>query len=63
MEQHGREKAVELFEQHLLGSPALLQQVQAELRGKDLMCWCRLDQACHADVLLRIANQQQQFQP
>ena len=26
------------------------------LRGKDLACWCRLDQPCHADVLLEIAN-------
>jgi hypothetical protein len=26
------------------------------LRGKHLVCWCRLDQACHADVLLEIAN-------
>ena len=26
------------------------------LRGKDLMCWCPLDQPCHADVLLEIAN-------
>lgn len=28
-----------------------------ELRGKDLACWCPLDQPCHADVLLRLANQ------
>jgi hypothetical protein len=28
----------------------------AELRGKDLACWCRLDQACHADVLLELSN-------
>ena len=28
-----------------------------ELRGKDLACWCRLDQECHADVLLELANQ------
>lgn len=28
----------------------------ADLRGKDLMCWCPLDQPCHADVLLEIAN-------
>ena len=28
----------------------------AELRGKDLCCWCPLDQPCHADVLLEIAN-------
>lgn len=27
-----------------------------ELRGKDLMCWCPLDQPCHADVLLELAN-------
>lgn len=27
-----------------------------ELRGHDLACWCPLDQACHADVLLEIAN-------
>lgn len=26
------------------------------LRGKDLACWCPLDQPCHADVLLEIAN-------
>lgn len=25
-----------------------------ELRGKDLACWCGLDQACHADVLLEL---------
>lgn len=27
-----------------------------ELRGKDLACFCPLDQPCHADVLLRLAN-------
>lgn len=26
------------------------------LRGKNLACWCPLDAACHADVLLEIAN-------
>ena len=26
------------------------------LRGKDLVCWCPIDQPCHADVLLEIAN-------
>lgn len=26
------------------------------LRGKNLACWCRLDQSCHADVLLDLAN-------
>jgi hypothetical protein len=27
----------------------------APLRGKDLACWCPLDQPCHADVLLEWA--------
>jgi hypothetical protein len=33
-----------------------IDDVRRELRGKDLACWCRLDQACHATVLLEIAN-------
>lgn len=28
----------------------------APLRGRDLVCWCPLDQPCHADVLLELAN-------
>jgi len=27
-----------------------------ELTGKNLACWCPLDQPCHADVLLELAN-------
>lgn len=27
-----------------------------ELRGKDLACWCPLDQPCHADILIIEAN-------
>ena len=30
--------------------------VRTELRGHDLACWCPLDEACHADVLLEVAN-------
>lgn len=28
----------------------------SELRGKDLVCYCPLDQPCHADILLELAN-------
>lgn len=31
-------------------------EIRAELAGRDLACWCPLDQPCHADVLLEIAN-------
>lgn len=27
-----------------------------ELRGKNLACWCRSGEPCHADVLLELAN-------
>jgi len=29
-----------------------------ELRGKNLACWCKPNERCHADVLLRLANDQ-----
>lgn len=28
----------------------------ADLRGKNLACWCKLGEPCHADVLLELAN-------
>lgn len=27
-----------------------------ELRGKNLACWCKPGEPCHADVLLEVAN-------
>lgn len=27
-----------------------------ELRGKNLACWCKVGEPCHADVLLELAN-------
>lgn len=34
---------------------ALLGRIE-ELRGKDLACFCPLEEPCHASVLLEIAN-------
>lgn len=28
--------------------------IRKALRGRDLACWCPLDQPCHADVLLEL---------
>jgi hypothetical protein len=36
--------------------PPRVTEIQRELRGKDLACFCALDMPCHADVLLEIAN-------
>jgi hypothetical protein len=49
------EKAVRAYEYNL--AVILEGWDVSELRGKNLACWCRLDQACHADVLLRLANE------
>lgn len=52
-----RTQAVEWFRWYMDQVPDFRAQVQSELRGKNLACWCPLDQPCHADVLLEIANQ------
>lgn len=44
-------EAVNRFRRHMFRQWDL-----TELAGKDLACWCPLDQSCHADVLLEIAN-------
>jgi hypothetical protein len=31
-------------------------EIRETLAGRDLACWCPLDQPCHADVLLELAN-------
>jgi hypothetical protein len=37
-------------------------EARAELRGKNLACWCDVHfEYCHADILLRIANQPSQI--
>ena len=54
------ERAVELFrmalELRFHRHPAHLQDLQWDLRGRDLACWCPLDAPCHGDVLLELAN-------
>lgn len=32
-------------------------EIRSELRGKNLACWCKPGEPCHADVLLQLANE------
>ena len=50
-----REEVIQLYEMWLLERPELVARAKEELRGKRLGCFCAPD-ACHGDVLLRIAN-------
>jgi hypothetical protein len=52
-----RSRVIELYEQHLKKRPDLIAAAKLELRGRDLVCWCA-PLPCHADVLLRIANEE-----
>jgi len=49
-------ETVDRYRAWLLGCPYMLHEARKTLRGKDLACWCQLDQPCHADVLLELAN-------
>lgn len=49
------EQAVAMFRDWLKQRPDWVEAARRELAGRDLVCWCRLDKACHADVLLRVA--------
>ena len=37
--------------------PELVKDMREELAGRDLACWCSLDQACHADILLELIGE------
>jgi hypothetical protein len=49
------ERCIDLYTAHLHTLLVTLPNLLAPLRGKNLACWCALDQPCHADVLLRLA--------
>lgn len=48
-------EAVYLFEKYALTNE-FKELVKAELKGKNLSCWCRVTDICHASILLKIAN-------
>lgn len=48
-----REEAIRRYRQVML---PLMRHRLRELRGKNLACWCKLTDMCHADLLLREAN-------
>jgi hypothetical protein len=45
-------QAVALYRRWIEGSSIDL----SPLRGKNLACWCKVGEPCHADVLLELAN-------
>ena len=35
----------------------LVAEARAELRGRDLACWCSPNEQCHGDTLIELANE------
>lgn len=50
------QEAVDLYRQLMWVEPHMIAWVRENLRGRNLACWCRIGDPCHADVLLEIAN-------
>jgi Domain of unknown function (DUF4326) len=59
-EAEARQCAVDAFRSDLLWDFSRFADLREDylwrLRGRDLACWCPIDQPCHADVLLELAN-------
>jgi Domain of unknown function (DUF4326) len=55
---HTAEEAVNLYRRDLIAGslPLTIDDVRRELKGKELICWCKPGAPCHADVLLEVAN-------
>ena len=56
VDEYGLAMAIRMFAEYALNE--MPQGYIDELRGKNLACWCSLDQPCHADVLLELANKE-----
>jgi hypothetical protein len=54
----GRAEAVRRYREDLFAGRlrVTIEDAKRELRGRDLACYCPLDEPCHADVLLEVAN-------
>jgi hypothetical protein len=56
--EHGtRQEVIAKYAALLAEDAELRTAAKTHLRGKQLACWCRLEEACHADVLLAVANE------
>jgi len=53
---YGRTNALRLYRTRMDLNPELVEAARRELAGKDLACWCKPGELCHADIWLEVAN-------
>jgi hypothetical protein len=51
-----RAAVCKMFEEWVMQQHQLVLDIKKELKGKNLICYCA-PKSCHADTLLRIANE------
>jgi hypothetical protein len=58
VEVYGRDECIELYRKHITKCIEKLPNKYnlSELKGRDLYCYCKLDENCHGDLLLQMAN-------
>ena len=52
--EYGLEKCLRLYREWLTSKLKEDPKFLELLRGKDLVCYCRLDQKCHADIIMEL---------
>lgn len=51
---YATELAIINYKRYLSGHPEIVAAAKIELKGKDLACWCKIGEPCHADVLIEV---------
>ena len=51
-----RDDVINKYESWITSHPDVIEEAKSELKGLDLYCYCKQNESCHADILLRIAN-------
>lgn len=56
LDPYSNASALAAYKVYLARNPQLVEAAKKELRGKDLACFCKEGNPCHADILLKLAN-------
>jgi len=52
-----REECLLEYEKKLRADNQEIKRIKTRLKGKNLVCWCSVYVCCHADILIKIANE------
>lgn len=53
---YARAILIQKYKSYLADNPMLINEAKNKLKGKNLACFCKPGDPCHADILLTLAN-------